>query len=148
MKSSAELLHQLVHARSLKAVASELKISSSLLYRWCLPSQGSGTQNPLDRVQQLIQVLADPAPLHWLCQENNGFFVGNPGLADQKPGPVLHTTQQMLKEFSEMLSVISEAVCGDQTIDTEEAGRIRKEWEELKCLTERFVVSCERGEFA
>jgi len=38
-------------------------------------------------------------------------------------------------------------VTNGEGVDETEAGRIRKEWEELKCLSESFVVACESGCF-
>ena len=130
----------------MKEVATHLGLSSALLYKWCLPLP-SGAANPLDRISGLVRFLNDPRPLHWLCQEADGFFVWNPSTANTRKAPVLQATQQMLKEFSELLAVISESVSGDQCIDLDEARRIRGEWEDLKTLTESFVVACEKGSF-
>jgi hypothetical protein len=40
---------------------------------------------------------------------------------------------------------VSKSIADDGKIDTEEAEKIRKEWEELKEATESFVVACEKG---
>ena len=144
---SDEVLHECILPKGMKAVAGHLGLSQALLHKWCLPPGQSGALNPLDRIGSLVRLLQDNRPLHWLCQDADGFFVSNPAAASARTGPVLQATHQMLKEFSELLAVISESVAGDQSIEPEEARRIRKEWEELKTLTESFVVACEQGSF-
>lgn len=145
-KQSHEVLHECVLAKGVKEVAQHLGLSSALLYKWCLPPDASGALNPLDRIGELVRYLNDPRPLQWLCQEANGFFVHNPNALQARNTPVLTATHQMMREFSELLAAISESV-GDQSIDAQEARRIRKEWEDLKMLTESFVVACEQGTF-
>lgn len=49
-----------------------------------------------------------------------------------------------LKEFSDVIKVISEAL-KDNSISQAEATKIRKEWEELKIILETFVLRCEFG---
>ena len=58
---------------------------------------------------------------------------------------MLEATQHLLSEFSELLAAVSQSYNADRTIDDDEASRIRKEWEDLKTLAERFVVACESG---
>ncbi len=58
---------------------------------------------------------------------------------------VLHQTQAMIKEFSDLLEAVSEALDNDQSIDKKEAAKIRVAWEHLKRLGETFAVACEDG---
>ena len=62
-----------------------------------------------------------------------------------KNTPILRSTQAILKEFSEVLNAVSTSFDDDGKIDEQEAQRIRDEWENLKEVTESFVVSCEHG---
>ena len=147
MKSS-ESLRNAIHEKGVKQVASELGVSTSLVYKWCQEKEseaGSGVENPLDRIRRVVEFTEDTGPIHWLCQSVGGFFVENPVRSEQTEAPVLEATQHLLSEFSELLAAVSQSYNADRTIDSEEAGRIRKEWEDLKTLAEQFVVACESG---
>lgn len=152
MMESYEVLRQAFEAAGVKKVAAELKMSQSLVYKWCLPPEtdtedGSGTRNPLDRVREILRVTEDMGPLQWLCQGEGGFFVPNPVALASPDSEVLRSTQVILKEFSELLAEVSKSFDSDQAITTAEAKRIRTEWEQLKTRTEEFVVACEAGVF-
>lgn len=147
MMESHEVLREAIHAVGVKTVAHETRLSTSLVYKWCQPSSpdSSGAENPLDRIQKLIAVTENKAPVHWLCQKNNGFFVENPVKSDCSNTPALLAAQKLVSEFSELLSAVSKSFESDNSIDEEEAARIRVEWEQLKAVAEKFVVACERG---
>ncbi|MEW6282834.1 MAG: phage regulatory CII family protein, partial [Candidatus Eremiobacterota bacterium] len=132
-------------AKGVKAVASELKLSPSLVYKWCQPKEEAGADNPLDRLHAVVKVTGDTGPIHWLCQAANGFFVENPVQARSGGQPLLQATQKLLAEFSDLLRAVSEVYGDDNAVDSKEAERIRGEWEQLKTLAEHFVVACERG---
>lgn len=144
---SYEVLRDCIHERGVKTVASELKLSTSLVYKWCQPRQeDSGADNPLDRIQRVIEVTGNQAPIHWLCQQFQGFFVVNPTAdSNLKSEPALQATQSLLREFSDILAEVSSSLLDDNSITEDEAGNIRREWEELKTLAEAFVVACEAG---
>ena len=57
--------------------------------------------------------------------------------------PAMHTVVQ---DFADLLSVMA-AAAHDSQITPGEAKTIRARWEELKCVTEEFVHSCEHGDF-
>lgn len=142
------MLKKVLSEYGFKRAASEMRLTQSLLYKWCQTREAaidSRAENPLERVLQVVKLTGDPAPLHWLCQQCEGFFVGNPAGPGSPSGPVLLATQQLLKEFSELLQAVSESYSADSAISPEEAIRIRTEWEQLKTAAERFVVGCERG---
>ena len=46
-----------------------------------------------------------------------------------------------------MLEAVSSSSADNGEIDTKEAASIRKEWEDLKSLTETFVSACESGNY-
>lgn len=144
---SYEVLKECIHETGVKAVASEMRLSTSLVYKWCQPRQDdSGADNPLDRLGRVVEITGNDAPIQWLCQRFGGFFVANPseqlGLTNE---PALNATQSLLREFSDILAEVSSSLADDNSITLDEAAKIRKEWEELKSLAESFVRACEAG---
>ena len=146
---SYEVLKKAVHDVGAKAVAADMSLSSSLVYKWCEPKkkpEGAGADNPLDRLEKLCRITGDTGPIKWLCRSADGFFVPNPNPdMAREPASLLHVTQKILKEFSEMLSTVSDSVTNDGCVDPAESRRIRKEWEDLKGVAESFVTACEQG---
>ncbi|WFB35846.1 hypothetical protein P3T73_16970 [Kiritimatiellota bacterium B12222] len=148
---SHELLKKTVSAAGVKSVASDMNLSPSLIYKWC-EAKGddlSGADNPLDRLLNLCQVTGDNRPIMWLCEQVNGFFIENVGPEQQSNEmEVLVMTQRILREFSDMLDMVAQAMANDSGIDKTEARDIRAEWEDLKRVAEHFVLGCEMGVFA
>ncbi len=137
-----------------KVVAGRMGLSQSLVYRWAQPPTGlpddpggSGVRNPLDRLADLFELTGDRELVHWLCHRAGGFYVPNPLAEGNIDLAVLHQTQEMIKDFSDLLEAVSEALSNDRFIDLHEAEHIRNEWEKLKCLGESFAVCCEQGSF-
>lgn len=150
MKKSHEVLKQVITHCGAKSVAVDMGLSQSLIYKWCQPSEGpdsSGADNPLDRLMQVCTLTDDESPVDWLCQQTNSFRVKNPEQGCVKNGSVLDNTQMILKEFSDVLKVVTESYANGHRIDASESTRIRKEWEELKSAAEEFVQACELGLF-
>ncbi|MBN8457196.1 MAG: hypothetical protein J0M04_05075 [Verrucomicrobia bacterium] len=145
---SNEVLKEALKKTSPKAVAAELGISLSLVYKWTEPAceDGSGSRNPLDRLQKVIDLSGDMGIVEWLCQQNGGHFVRNPRVDGNGIEHVLTATQEIISQFSELLSHISAAAI-DQSIEKEEAEEIREVWDKLKSYAEGFVVCCEKGNF-
>lgn len=148
---SYEVIRRAVNTIGVKAVAPKMRLSAALIYKWCQePSSedhadASGSRNPLDRVKQLYELTGDVALIGWLCRQAGGYLVKNPEHTDSVDRTILNGTQRMIKEFSEVLGAVAESVTDGDGVDSQEAKRIRSEWEELKCLAESFVVACERG---
>lgn len=144
---SYEVLRECIHETGVKIVASEMRLSTSLVYKWCQErADDSGADNPLDRLKRLVEITGDEAPIQWLCQQFGGFFVANPAAKSESANePALVATQSLLREFSDILAEVSGSLAGDNSISLDEAAKIRKEWEELKTLAEAFVVACEAG---
>ena len=150
MQKSNEVLKETFKEKGVKYVAQELKVSTSLVYKWTHDKESEtspGADNPLDRLQAIVEITKNDAPLQWLCQQNGGFFVPNPLEQGEEMTPVLGATQRLLGEFSELLGAVSESYQNDGIIDSDEAARIRSEWEDLKTLAERFVCACESGAY-
>ena len=145
---SHQIIKESCKKRGIKTVASELGVSTSLLYKWSQPPEasGSGSKNPLDRIIKLIQAANDPNMIEWICEQSGGYFVRNPESEEEKNYAVMPATNEIVSQFSALLSEISEAA-QDNTIANNESKRIRKVWDALKSFTEGFVTCCEKGDF-
>lgn len=149
---SHEIIKNTVNKAGVKSVASDMNLSPSLIYKWC-EAKGedrSGADNPLDRLLALCQVTGKSDPIVWLCEQVNGFFVENttPDVGVGQEMKVLEMTQRILREFTDMLDMVSQSMQDDNGIDKQEARDIRAEWEDLKRVAEQFVLGCEMGAFA
>jgi hypothetical protein len=145
---SHQVLRESFEKTSPKALAAELGVSLSLVYKWAEPqsADGSGSRNPLDRVATLMQTTGSPQIIEWLCRQAGGYFVPNPKPASGKV-EVLPATHEIVGQFAELLSKISTAAM-DHEITTPEAADIRRSWDALKSYTEGFVRCCEEGDFS
>lgn len=147
---SFEILKKTINNLGVKSIASDMNLSTSLIYKWCQPKDNpdaGGADNPLDRVAKIYELTGDTTPIKWLCQKANGMFVENPPEKHQCDPAPLKATQEILSEFSELLVVVSKSIEDDQAIDTDEAKKIREVWENLKSVTESFVNACEEGSY-
>jgi len=147
---SYEILKKAIGKVGAKSVAADMNLSTSLVYKWCQPhdSQGSsGAENPLGRVATVCDLTDTTEPIAWLCRQADGYFVKNPDPPAQSRQPIIKVTQGILKEFSELLDVVSRSIEDDGQVDSAESARIRKEWEDLKAVTEGFVHACELGAY-
>ena len=152
MEKSYEVLKRAITQCGAKSIASDMKLSQSMIYKWCQPSgnpNSSGADNPLDRLLEIIELTSDDSMVDWLCQQTNSYRVKNPKLLDDEEieQSVIENTQRILKEFSELLEAVTESYANEQRIDQNESVRIRQEWEDLKSQAERFVCACESGVF-
>ena len=148
--NSHEVIKKSVSDLGVKSVASDLGLSTSLIYKWCQPTDteiASGADNPLDRLARIYELTQDTGPITWLCQKADGFFV--PNAAHQKIDaiPLLHMTRRIVREFSDLLDVLTESIENDGRIDLNEAEKIRVEWEKLKSSAESFTAACEKGAY-
>lgn len=146
---SHELLREVFQQTSPKQVASDLGLSLSLIYKWAEPpdnAAGSGSSNPLDRIEALLRSTNDPRIVQWLCERAGGFFIRNPRLHNPHPDYLIPATNEIIQEFADLLAVIAGAAA-DSHVSAEESRKIRARWEELKGVTETFVRCCEEGNF-
>jgi hypothetical protein len=146
---SHELLREVLQKCSAKQVASELGLSLSMIYKWAEPDDGtgSGTANPLDRIETLMRCSNDHRLVQWICQRAGGFFILNPKTNKPHPSFLIPATNEIVQEFADLLAVIATAALDNQ-ITPKEAESIRDRWEELKSVTEGFVACCEEGNFS
>lgn len=145
---SHELLKEVLKKTSAKQISSDMGLSLSLIYKWAEPpteETGSGANNPLDRIDQLLKITHDDRIAQWVCERAGGFFITNP---EAKPHPyqLIPSTNSIVQEFADMLGVIAVA-SSDNNITKDEAKAIRRRWEDLKSVTEGFVRQCEEGSF-
>ncbi len=131
-----------------KEIASEMGLSLSLVYKWAQPNTelGSGSRNPLDRVNQLRELTQDTGLVQWLCQKAGGYFVRNPRSICDEGFEVVPATNEIVQQFADLLSTISKAAV-DNSITDDESEQIRAVWEHLKGYAEGFVRCCEEGDF-
>src|ERR1019366_10038968 len=142
------LLREVFDKKAPKQVAADLGLSLSMVYKWAEPpdhAAGSGTSNPLDRIEALLTSTGDHRLVQWICQRAGGFFIQNPKNAPH-PHQLIPATNQIVQEFADLLHVIATATTDNQ-INSAEAKQIRARWEELKTVTESFVTGSEQGDF-
>lgn len=146
---SHEVLKEVLKKTSAKQIAADMGLSLSLIYKWAEPPDegaGSGANNPLDRIEQLLRITNDTRVAQWVCERAGGFFITNPKSRPHDYN-LIPSTNSIVQEFADMLGVIAVAA-SDNQITKEEAKAIRRRWEDLKSVTEGFVRHCEEGNFA
>ncbi len=148
---SHQVLRSAADQVGVKSLASELRLSPALIYKWCEQpdsedADASGTRNPLDRLSDIVRITGHIPVVSWLCHEADGFFVHNPEAECRDiDSDLLQSTQHLVSHFSKLLAEVSRSVADDGAIDASEADKIRQHWEKLKTTAETFVVACERG---
>ena len=105
---SHEVLKSVVEGVGTKQIAHDLRISTSLVYKWCaeqpseLGEDGSGARNPLDRLVSLFESTGDREPVEWLCTQIGGYFVESlePGTT-KVDAEYIQQTHMLVAEFSD-----------------------------------------------
>lgn len=145
---SHEVLKKAFEKSSPKAVASDLGVSLSLVYKWAQEQSesGSGSRNPLDRLLEIYQHTGHLPLIEWLCEHAGGYFVPNPENVCDGSYEMLPATNEIVGQFSGLLARISHAAL-DNSITPDEAEDIRELWDKLKSYAEGFVCCCEQGNF-
>jgi len=146
---SHEILKAAFDNTSPKAVASELGVSLSLVYKWAQDQSnaGSGSRNPLDRLIEIYKHTEHVEIIEWVCNQAGGYFVKDDAYSyAEQAFDVLPATNEILRQFSTLLLEVSKAA-SDNTITPDEASEIRDQWNKLKGYTEGFVKACEDGDF-
>ncbi|HVU35492.1 MAG TPA: phage regulatory CII family protein [Opitutaceae bacterium] len=146
---SHEVMKEVLKKTSAKQIAADMGLSLSLIYKWAEPAEedsGSGASSPLDRVGHLIRITKDPRIAQWVCEQAGGFYIRNP---QQFPPnqPLIPITNDIVQEFADMLATIATS-SADNVITKDEAKNIRRRWEELKTVTEGFVLAAEKGNYS
>ena len=145
---SHEMLKEAFEKSNPKVIASELGVSLSLVYKWAQEQSegGSGSRNPLDRILEIYEHTDHQPLIEWICEQANGYFVRNPASHCEQGYEVLPATNEIVGQFSSLLTRISQAAL-DNSIDQNEAEDIRLSWDKLKSYAEGFVRCCEEGDF-
>lgn len=146
---SHEIIREAFQHTSPKEIAAEMGLSLSLVYKWSQPGEGkgSGVENPLDRVAQLVRLTKNTRLIEWLCHQSGGYFVRNPRHKDHpEHQDVFPATNEIVQQFADLLESITNAAA-DHSITKQESQRIRRQWNDLKAFTEGFVRCCEEGNF-
>jgi hypothetical protein len=146
---SHELIRELLQHANAKQLAAEMGLSASLIYKWAEPGEaaGSGSVNPLDRVEQLARLTDGARVAQWVCACASGFYVKNPNAQPGETHSLVTASHEIIQEFADMLSTVS-AAATDNTITKTEAKDIRERWQHLQSVTEEFVRGCEKGDFS
>lgn len=145
---SHEVMRRAFRKVTPKAVAAELGVSLSLVYKWAEKPTvtGSGSRNPLDRLLEIIELSEDNEILEWLCAKQGGCFVQDGEDCQAKIDHVVNATQELIGSFSDLLRTISDST-DDYSVSEKEADAIRILWDKLKSHGESFVRQCETGKF-
>ena len=145
---SHEILREAFQKCSPKEVSAAMGLSLSLVYKWAQPGdgRGSGVDNPLDRVVELLRLTSDVRIIQWLSQQAGGYFVKNPQRRQRGDVDLFPATNEIIQEFADLLESITDAA-EDRSITPEESDKIRRLWDQLKAYTEGFVRCCEEGDF-
>ena len=147
---SHEILKRCMGSVGVKSISADMNLSASLLYKWCHPKDhpdSPGADNPLDRLQRIVELTGDHGSVKLLCEQNNDYFIENSAPESQSDIPLINVTRGILKEFSTLLDTVSESIENDGEILENEAEKIRSAWEVLKLTTESFVTACEKGRY-
>src|SRR4029450_3550183 len=101
---SHDILRQAFQKTSPKEIAARLGLSLSLVYKWAQPGEGrgSGVDNPLDRVAELIRLTGDPAIMQWLSQQAGGYFVKNPHKRPREKLELFPLTNEIIQQFADL----------------------------------------------
>jgi hypothetical protein len=81
---SHEVLRQMILDVVAQRIASDLKVSSGLVHKWCSEPGGgrehdrSRDRHPLDLVVDLCECTGDRRPIEMPCQAVGGYFVEEP----------------------------------------------------------------------
>lgn len=152
--NSFEILREVVEDVGAKQVAFDLRVSSSLVYKWCShPGErgdmdATGARNPLDRIVQICESTRSQRPVEWLCGQMGGYFVESPDAEPEElDAEFLRHTQELVGRFSQLLNVLSTSIANEGRIDEGESDEIRRQWRELQSHGEAFVRACEHGHF-
>ncbi len=139
--NSKEALKKSCKKRGVKEIAESLKISPTAIYNQINDPDKSDI---LNRFVDFTNACENDIPVEWVSEQLNGIFVRNPNVIAKHDSMTPSYVPAALKEFSDVIREISNAMI-DEKITPDEAEKIRKEWDELKIVLERFVLACEFG---
>lgn len=148
MESHA-IVKELLKKVSAKHVAQELGVSLSLVYKWAeAPIVGSGTSNPLDRIEVLTRLANDMSMLEWLCSRFGGSFVRHSVEEDVTTEEFLSRVGRLLPELGHLLGDLFTSTGTIEKVPAAKLREMRLRWEKTKNTIESFLRAAERGHFS
>lgn len=145
---SHDIVKELLKRVPAKHVAQELGVSLSLVYKWAeAPIVGSGTSNPLDRIEVITRLAGDMAPLDWLCSRFDGAFVKRP---DQEvtTEDFVYRISRIIIELGHVLGEFSSSSGIPEKVSPAKVREARLRWEKAKSIIESFLAAAEQGQFS
>ena len=139
--NSKEALKKSCEDRGVKEIAESLRISPTAIYNQI---NDPDKNDILNKFVDFVNACGNEIPVEWVCEQLNGIFIKNPDVTAKHDSMTPPYVPAALKEFSDVIREISNAM-SDETVTADEAAKIRKEWDELKVVLERFVLACELG---
>lgn len=142
---SHEVLRKSFKKVGAKRVAHELGLSSTLVHKWSRPGQDGGSEelNPLDRIALMCVLTGDRAPVQWLCEQLDGFFVANPKTKRIGDVESLLAWCRAMRRLTDLQSALTEPLSG-ASMSRAAVERLRELWETLKSEMEWYVKLSER----
>ena len=146
---SHNIVKELLKKIPAKHVAQELGVSLSLVYKWAeAPIVGSGTSNPLDRIEVLTRLANDMAPLEWLCSRFEGAFVRQPADEEISAEDFIRKFSGIIIELGHVLGELSSSAGAIHKVSPAKTRELRIRWEKSKSVIESFLRAAERGHFS
>lgn len=129
-----------------KKVAEAFDVSESIIHKWVETGEHH-RKNPMEDFLKLMEVLKwDPEFMRYICGLGGGCYVKDPPLKNGKAQDLMSVENDVMGNMGGLMKTISIAA-RDKNISSHKARDIRKGWDEVKSLTEGFVVGCEHGNF-
>jgi len=138
---SKEALKKACEEKGVKEIAESLRISPTAIYNQI---NDPDKNDVLNKFVDFVNACGNNIAIEWVCEQLNGIYVKNPDIVAKHDSMQPPYVPNALKEFGDVILEIGKAM-EDESISTEEAAKIRKEWDELKIVLERFVLACEFG---
>lgn len=145
---SHDIVKNLIKKVPAKHIAQELGVSLSLVYKWAeAPIVGSGTSNPLDRIEVLTRLTGDMSPIEWLCSRFAGTFARHETCDELPPEDSIFCISQIMIELGHIMGTLASPL---DSLDEATAARVRQmrlHWEKAKPCIEAFIIAAEQGRF-
>ncbi|MDB6068067.1 MAG: hypothetical protein JWR26_4275 [Pedosphaera sp.] len=124
-----------------KQIAEKMSVSYQTLCRW-----SSTLDNPLRRIEQIIQITGGEEIAEWLRERADG------GERDSgvRPGrwadKLAEESAEMITDYAEMINLLA-STAKDGIITSKETGKIADAWKRIRSRTEAYLRDCKRGEY-
>lgn len=147
-RSLKEALYETIHGyrHGVEALAEELNMTKSYLYRSALPDEDerdSGVRFPLKQLIPLTRATGDFRVLNYIERSLHRITVPYPAQV-ARPETLQRDAIKAAAEFGEMMSEIH-ARCGDGELTRKDRERIFREgWEAVEAIM-CVIVGCEEG---